>query len=126
MGRKRKTEVQPPEVTSVETKVTETIVAGEVKKVKEEVMEVKAGNLTVRSITWEEFDKFEPERSRKERKSVFKEIVERARKEPVRVDGLKKGQIMVLIKLAYDNDLDVKYDFKNGVILLAPPRSQIS
>jgi hypothetical protein len=121
MGRKRKTEVQPPEVTSVETKVTET----EVKKVME-VMEVKAGNLTMRSITWEEFDKFEPERSRKERKSVFKEIVERARKEPVRVDGLKKGQIMVLIKLAYDNGLDVKYDFKNGVILLAPPRSQIS
>jgi hypothetical protein len=108
MGKKKKTEVAPPE--------PETVT--EVKH------EVKAGNLAMRPITWEEFAKFEPERSRKERKSVFKEIVEKAKNEPVRVEGLKRGQIMVLIKLAYDNGLDVKYDFRNGIVLLAPSRLQ--
>jgi hypothetical protein len=108
MGKKKKAEVTSP------TEVSET------KEVKEEV---KVGDLTMRPVTWEEFGKFEPERSKKERKSVFKEIVERAMKEPVRVEGLKRGQILVLVKLAYDNGLEVKYDFRNGIVLLAPPRS---
>lgn len=116
MVKKKKAEVMPPTETVTEVK----------HEVKEEVKEVKAGNLAMKPITWEEFSKFEPERSRKERKSVFKEIVERARKEPVRVEGLKRGQILVLVKLAYDNGLEVKYDFRNGIVLLAPPRSQIS
>ncbi len=125
MGKKKKAEVAPPKPETV-TPETVTEVKHEVKEVKEEVMEVKAGNLTMRSITWEEFDKFEPERSRKERKSVFKEIVKKAMNGPIKVENLKRGQIMVLIKLAYNNGLDVKYDFKNGIVLLAPPRSQIS
>jgi hypothetical protein len=122
MGKKKKTEVTS---TKPET-VTEVKQIEAKHEVKEEVKELKAGDLTVNPITWEEFDKFEPERSKKERKSVFKEIVKKAMSEPVSVKGLKRGQIMVLIKLAYDNGLDVKYDFKNGIILLAPPRSQIS
>jgi hypothetical protein len=121
MGRKKKAEVTPPKPEPKPETVTEVK-----HEVKEEVKEVKFGDITVKPITWEEFDKFEPERVRKERKSVFKEIVKKAMSEPVRVTNLKRGQIMVLIKLAYDNGLDVKYDFKNGIVLLAPSRSQIS
>jgi hypothetical protein len=79
----------------------------------------------IRSITWEEFERFTPERS--ERRSWVKEVIEQAKKGPIKVEGLSKGQIAALINYIdrYNESsnspkITYKYDTKKGVMLLSP------
>jgi len=95
------------------------------------IKEVKPATVPViRSISWEEFKRFEESRS--EKRSWIKEAIERARTEPVMLEGLSRGQIAALIRQVDDYNfkssnepkIQYKYDTKKGVVLLAPLREQ--
>jgi flagellum-specific peptidoglycan hydrolase FlgJ len=79
----------------------------------------------IRPTTWEKFEKFTPKQG-KEKKSWIKEIIERARKEPVEVRGLSKGRLAILIaqinnyNRQHEPKLEIKYDFKRGTAIIAP------
>jgi hypothetical protein len=79
----------------------------------------------IRTATWEEFEKFKPKTEPK-RKSWIKEVIEKARKEPVKLTGLKRGQLLSLITQVnrYNRNgypkIDIKYDTKRGIAILAP------
>ncbi len=90
---------------------------------------------TVREITWEEYERFEPEprRREQERKSPVRELLERvvAGGRPVEVSELTRGQILAILsqvsrynrsttgtKIAY------KCDAKRGIVLLAPVKEE--
>jgi hypothetical protein len=84
----------------------------------------------IKSITWEEFEEFAPERNIK--RSWVKEAIERATREPVKIEGLTRGQIMALLNQVDKHNLErrepkiiAKYDIKKGVVLLAPVAKQL-
>jgi hypothetical protein len=118
-----KQEVKPVEVkpeTKPEVKPTPTPEAKPTTK-----PEVK-----IKSITWEEFEEFAPERNIK--RSWVKEAIERATREPVKIEGLTRGQIMALLNQVDKHNLErrepkiiAKYDIKKGVVLLAPVAKQL-
>jgi len=119
------TEVKQEEPEAKEAKVEEVKVeepkVESVKPVEEAKPEVK-----IKTITWEEFERFE--KSRSEKKSWVKEAVERAKTGPVMIEGLTRGQIAALINYVdkYNSEsfntpkIAYKYDVKKGVVLLAP------
>jgi hypothetical protein len=79
----------------------------------------------IETTTWEKFEKFitKPETKRK---SWIKEAIERAKKEPVQISGLTRGQMLTLITQVnrynrnHEPKLNIKYDFKKGIVLIAP------
>jgi hypothetical protein len=81
----------------------------------------------IRSITWEEFERFE-ESSGSGRRSWVKEAIEAAKSGPVMLEGLTRGQVAALINYVdkYNSEsrntpkIAYKYDVKKGVVLLAP------
>jgi DNA repair exonuclease SbcCD nuclease subunit len=83
----------------------------------------------VEPITWEEFERLKNQ-FKKARKSWVKEAIERATKEPVKLESLKKGQILAIIlqvrrynlysKLTNKPQLQIQYDFKKGIVIIAP------
>ena len=83
---------------------------------------------SIRSITWEYFEKFNTGNSSK--KSWVKETIERAVKEPVMVTKLSRGQIMSLINqidrhnMTSGQKILYKYDTKRGIVLLAPEQKK--
>jgi hypothetical protein len=90
---------------------------------------------TVREITWEEYERFEPERRRRgrERKSPVRELLERvvAGGRPVEVSGLARGQILALLsqvtrynRNATGTRIVYKCDVKRGIVLLAPVKEE--
>jgi small-conductance mechanosensitive channel len=101
-----------------------TVMSQKEKEPKEVKREIK-----MESATWEEFEKFEIP-SKKVKKSWIKEAIERATKEPVKLEGLSKGQILAMIlqvrrynlqsKLTNKPLLQIKYDFKKGIVMIAP------
>jgi hypothetical protein len=83
----------------------------------------------VKRITWTYFERFNPDKPN--RKSWIKESIELAKKEPVMVSNLKRGQIMALINqvdrhnMNSDYKIIYKYDVKRGIVLLAPKNSYL-
>jgi type IV secretory pathway VirB10-like protein len=83
----------------------------------------------ITATTWEKFEKFTP-KSKKEKKSWIKEVIKKAQQEPVEVRGLTKGQILAILVQAYRYNLhnypklDVKYDMKKGIALIAPIKTK--
>jgi hypothetical protein len=85
--------------------------------------------IKIEPITWEEFEKFERQLE-KGKKSWVKEAIKRAVKEPVKLEGLKRGQVLAVIlqvhrynlysKLANRPLLQIKYDFNKGIVIIAP------
>jgi len=79
----------------------------------------------IRTTTWEKFEKFKS-KGKETKKSWIKEAIERARKEPVEIRNLTRGQLIALItqvnKYNYDHEpkLAIKYDFRQGIALIAP------
>jgi hypothetical protein len=119
-----KQEEKPQEVKSVEAKPQE------LSPPKLMIKEAKPVAPIVKSATWEEFEMFAPEQQ-PARRSWVKEAIERAREGPVRIEGLSRGQIMVLLNQVsrYNSErreprIVVKYDVKKGVVLLAPLTKQ--
>jgi len=119
---------EPQEVKPVEAKPQEL---SQPQPPKLAIKEVKPATVPViRSISWEEFERFEESRS--EKRSWIKEAIERARTEPVMLEGLSRGQIAALIRQVDDYNfkssnepkIQYKYDTKKGVVLLAPLREQ--
>jgi hypothetical protein len=89
----------------------------------------KPKNPVVRRTTYEYFLKFDP---KPRRKSWIKETIEIAKKEPVVVTNLTRGQIMALINqvnkhnMTSDNKIAYKYSVKMGTVLLAPKHGIIA
>jgi len=82
----------------------------------------------IKTITHEKFEKFTP-KTQPKKKSWIKEAIERATKEPVEIRGLTRGQILALVnqvelhnKKHMDRIIDIKYDVKQGIALLAPTK----
>lgn len=99
-----------------------------------EVSTAEAG-FTVREITWEEYEKFEPKQRRREqeRKSPVRELLERvvAGGRPVEVRGLTRGQILAILsqvtrhnRSATGTKIAYKCDVKRGIVLLAPVKEE--
>ena len=102
--------------------------AKETKEAKPETKPPTKKKPRIKTTTWEEFDKFKPKTEPK-RKSWIKEAIERATKEPVEIRELTRGQILALInqverynKKYMDRIIDIKYDIKRGIVLLAPTK----
>jgi hypothetical protein len=99
----------------------------EPKEVTKEV--TKKTKVKIEPITWEEFKEFETSSARK-KKSWVKEAVWNATKRPIKLENLTRGQILSIIvqvhrynlqsKLANRPLLRVKYDFKKGIVMIAP------
>jgi hypothetical protein len=131
---------EPQEVKPVEAKPQELsppqppkLEVAEAKLVIKEVKPATAPKPTapvIKSISWEEFERFEESRS--EKRSWIKVAIERARTEPVMLEGLSRGQIAALIRQVDDYNfkssnkpkIQYKYDTKKGVVLLAPLHEQ--
>jgi hypothetical protein len=86
----------------------------------------------IRTVDWEKFEKFEP-KTKPTKKSWVKEAIERATKEPVEIKELTKGQILALVnqverynKKYMDRIIDIKYDIKRGIAILAPAKKYFS
>jgi hypothetical protein len=90
---------------------------------------------TVREVTWEEYERFEPEQRRheQERKSPVRELLERvvAGGRPVEVSGLTRGQILAILsqvtrynRNATGTRIAYKCDAKRGILLLAPVKEE--
>lgn len=89
--------------------------------------------IKIEPITWEEFEKIET-LFKEKKKSWVKEAVEKATKEPIKLEGLKKGQVLAIIlqvrrynlysKLTNRPLLQIKYDFKKGIVVIAPETSE--
>lgn len=89
----------------------------------------------VREITWEEYERFEPEQRRREqeRKSTVRELIERvvAGGRPVEVKGLTRGRILAILsqvtrynRSATSIKIVYKCDVKRGIVLLAPVKEE--
>jgi hypothetical protein len=117
-----------------ETKPTETKPV-EAKEIKPTTKETKPTTKPatkpkpkIKTTTWEKFEKFTP-KTQPKKKSWIKEAIERAKKEPIEIKGLTKGQILALVnqvelhnKKHMDRIIDIKYDVKQGIALLAPTK----
>jgi flagellar biosynthesis GTPase FlhF len=90
----------------------------------------KPSNPVIKRITWSYFERFNP--NKPNGKSWVKETIERAKKEPVMVKNLKKGQIMALVNqidrhnMNSDHKIVYKCDVKRGIVLLAPKDALIA
>lgn len=114
-----------------ETKPTETKPV-ETKEIKPTTKETKPTTKPatkpkpkIKTTTWKKFEKFTPKQAQKKR-SWIKEAIERATKEPVEIRGLTRGQILSLVvqinryNRNHEPKIDIKYDTKKGIALLAP------
>ena len=78
----------------------------------------------VKRVTWTYFERFNPNRPNS--KSWVKEAIEMAKKEPIMVSGLSRGQLMSLLNqvdrhnMNTDHKIVYKHDVKRGIVLLAP------
>jgi flagellar biosynthesis GTPase FlhF len=130
----KKEEVTPP--TTPPPKEAKEEVKKEAKKTKPTTKEAKPETKPptkrkprIETTTWEKFEKFEPETQPK-KKSWIKEAIERAKKEPVEIKYLTKGQILAILVQVYRYNLhnypklDVKYDMKKGIALIAPIKTK--
>jgi hypothetical protein len=117
---KETVEVKPP---TVEVKLQKVIPPTPLE------VKPKEAKVKVTPITLEEFESFTPEPTEK-KKSWAKEVIEKASKEPIRVEGLGRGQILALIRAIraynlkhFESGIVYKCDIKRGIMLLAPYKS---
>jgi hypothetical protein len=79
----------------------------------------------IKTTTWEKFEKFET-KTKTEKKTWIKDIIEKAKREPVKVTGLTRGQLMALIasvnrhNASSEPKILIKYDTTKGIAMLAP------
>jgi len=117
-------EAKPQELSPPPTKLVEV---KEVKPVETPKAKEAKPTPTIKSISWEEFERFE-ESSGSGRRSWVKEAIEAAKSGPVMLEGLTRGQVAALINYVdkYNSEsrntpkIAYKYDAKKGVVLLAP------
>jgi hypothetical protein len=84
----------------------------------------------IKTTTWEKFEKFEP-KTKTTKKSWIKEAIKRAQNEPIEIRGLSRGQLTALITQVNRHNqqhgvkLDIKYDFKRGIAIIAPIKREL-
>ena len=136
---KKKEETQPTPPPPKETKETKKTIKAKPPKKEAKKKEAKPETKPttkptptkrpkIKTITYEKFEKF-TSKTQPKKKSWIKEAIERATKEPVEIRGLTRGQILALInqverynKKYMDRIIDIKYDIKRGIVLLAPTK----
>jgi DNA mismatch repair ATPase MutL len=122
-----------PTPTTIETKPKE-----EVKETKPKTKETKPTTKPptkkrpkIKPTTWEKFEKFTSKQG-KEEKSWIKEVLEKAKKEPIEIRGLTRGQLTAPIVQVnrhnqnHEPKLNIKYDFKKGIVLIAPIKVMVN
>ena len=79
----------------------------------------------IKAIDWKKFEKFET-KTKTEKRTWIKDIIEKAKREPVKVTGLTRGQLMALIasvnrhNSSSEPKILIKYDTTKGIAMLAP------
>jgi hypothetical protein len=122
---KEEAKKEPPKEAKKEVKKEAKETKPTTKEAKPETKPPKAKRPRIKTTTWEKFEKFTTKTETK-RKSWIKEVIEKATKEPIEIRGLTRGQLVALIvqinnhNRRYEPKLDIKYDFKKGIALIAP------